>query len=564
MNPTQTFLQARDFLIAYREDYEAAYRDFRWPRLELFNWALDYFDVYARDNDRPALRVVSESGEVEEHSYADMSRRSNQVANFLRGLGVRRGDRLLLMLPNIAPLWELTLAAIKLGAVVSPATTLLTPADLRDRIERGGIKHVVADASAVEKLAGFDGLVSRVMTGGTAPGWSAYADSGAASAAFTPDGPTRAADPFMLYFTSGTTAKPKIVLHTHQSYPVGHLSTLYWIGLKEGDVHYNISSAGWAKHAWSSFFAPWIAGACIFVYNYARFDGKKVLNAVVQHDVTILCAPPTVWRMLILEDLKAYPVRLREMISAGEPLNPEVIEQVRGAWNITIRDGYGQTETTALVGNSPGQKVKLGSMGRPLPGYDVVLLDSEGREGDDGEISLRLSPRPVGLMAEYSDSAERTEASLGGEFYRTSDTASRDADGYFWYVGRSDDVFKSSDYRISPFELESTLIEHHAVAEAAVVPSPDALRLSVPKAFVLLKPGVEPTRETALSILNFTRERLAPYKRIRRIEFYDLPKTISGKIRRVQLRGLESERHASHSRGDREFWEEDFPELKGS
>ena len=474
--------------------------------------------------------MVSESGETEEYSYADMSRRSNQVANFLRGLGVRRGDRMLVMLPNVAALWELTLAAIKLGAVVSPATTLLTQADLHDRIERGGIKHVVGDASAIEKLADFEGLVSRVLVGGTSLGWSAYADSGAASAAFTPDGPTRASDPFMLYFTSGTTAKPKIVLHTHQSYPVGHLSTLYWIGLKEGDVHYNISSPGWAKHAWSSFFAPWIAGACIFVYNYARFDGKKVLNAVAQHGVTILCAPPTVWRMLILEDLKAYPVKLREMISAGEPLNPEVIEQVRAAWHITIRDGYGQTETTALVGNTPGQKVKLGSMGRPLPGYDVVLLDPEGNEGNDGEISLRLNPRPVGLMAEYSDSAERTAASLGGDFYRTSDTASRDADGYFWYVGRSDDVFKSSDYRISPFELESALIEHAAVAEAAVVPSPDPLRLSVPKAFVLLKPGVEPTRETALSILKFTRERLAPYKRIRRIEFYDLPKTVSGKI----------------------------------
>jgi len=564
MNPTETFLQARDFLVVNRNDYDTAYRDFRWPHFEQFNWALDYFDVYAQGNSRPALRVVSESGETEESSYADMSRRSNQVANFLRGLGVRRGERLLVMLQNIPALWELTLAAIKLGAVVSPATTLLTQADLMDRIERGGIKHVVGDSSAIEKLGGFEGLGSRVLVGGTSPGWSAYADSRVASAAFTPDGPTRSSDPFMLYFTSGTTAKPKIVQHTHQSYPVGHLSTLYWIGLKEGDVHYNISSPGWAKHAWSSFFAPWIAGACIFVYNYARFEGKKVLNAVAQHGVTILCAPPTVWRMLILEDLKAYPVKLREMVSAGEPLNPEVIEQVRAAWNITIRDGYGQTETTALVGNTPGQKVKLGSMGRPLPGYDVVLLDAHGNEANDGEISLRLNPRPVGLMAEYSDSAERTAASLGGDFYRTSDSASRDADGYFWYVGRSDDVFKSADYRISPFELESTLIEHTAVAEAAVVPSPDPLRLSVPKAFVLLKPGVEPTRETALSILKFTRERLAPYKRIRRIEFYDLPKTVSGKIRRVQLRGVESERHASHTRGEREYWEEDFPELKAS
>ena len=310
------------------------------------------------------------------------------------------------------------------------------------------------------------------------------------------------------------------------------------------------------------FFAPWNAGACIFVYNVARFDSKKVLNALVQHEVTTLCAPPTVWRMLILEDLKAYPVKLRELISAGEPLNPEVIEQVRAAWNITIRDGYGQTETTAQIGNSPGQKVKLGSMGRPLPGYQVALLDAADQEGLDGEISLRLKPRPMGVMAGYADSPERTAAALGGDFYRTSDTASRDSDGYYWYIGRSDDVFKSSDYRISPFELESALIEHEAVAEAAIVPSPDPVRLNVPKAYVVLKPGVKPSRETALAILKFTRERLAPYKRIRRIEFYDLPKTISGKIRRVQLRGVESERYASQTRGEREFREEDFPELR--
>ncbi len=564
MTPGETFLQARDELIALREQYDEAYRTFRWPQFETFNWALDYFDVYARERRDPALWVVNESGEEIKRSFAEMSARSNQAANFLRGLGVRRGERVLLMLGNVVPLWEVTLAALKLGAIISPATTLLTQADLQDRIERGGIRHAIADGAGAEKLAGFGGLASRVVVGGTAPGWTPYAQAESAPAAFTPDGPTRASDPFLLYFTSGTTARPKIVLHTHQTYPVGHLSTLYWIGLRERDVHFNISSPGWAKHAWSSFFAPWNAGACIFIYNYARFDAKKILNALVQYGVTTLCAPPTVWRMLILEDLKAYPVKLRELVSAGEPLNPEVIEQVRAAWGITIRDGSGQTETTALVGNSPGQKVKLGSMGRPLPGYDIVLLDAQGKEGDDGEIALRLKPRPLGLMAGYADSAERTLAALGGDYYLTSDTAARDADGYFWYIGRSDDVFKSADYRISPFELESALIEHASVAEVAVVPSPDPLRLSVPKAYVLLKPGVEPSRETALSILQFARGRLAPYKRIRRIEFYDLPKTISGKIRRVQLRGVEDERYTARARGEREFREEDFPELKGA
>jgi acetyl-CoA synthetase len=336
---------------------------------------------------------------------------------------------------------------------------------------------------------------------------------------------------------------------------------MYWLGVKEGDVHFNISSPGWAKHAWSSFFAPWNAGACIFVYHYERFNAKKMLKTIVRHGVTTLCAPPTVWRMLILEDLQARPVKLRELSSAGEPLNPEVIEQVRAAWNLTIRDGYGQTETTAQIGNSPGQKVKVGSMGRPLPGYQVALLHDRSRAGNDGEISLPLNPRPVGLMAGYADQTPGATA-MSKDYYHTSDTASRDVDGYYWYIGRSDDVFKSSDYRISPFELESALIEHEAVAEAAVVPAPDPLRLNVPKAYVMLKPGAIPSREMALAILRFTRERLAPYKRIRRIEFCDLPKTISGKVRRVQLREVEIQRPADHARSEHEFREDDFPELK--
>lgn len=562
MHAAAAFLQARDFLIAHRTDYATAYRDFRWPQVEQFNWALDYFDAYARDNERPALWIVNEAGEEVQRSYAALSARSNQVANFLRSQGVQRGDRVLVMLTNILPLWEVTLAALKLGAVISPATTLLTLTDLQDRVARGHIRHVVADMSSVEKVNQLAGLVARIVVGGSAPGWLAYQEADGASVRFTPDGPTHATDPFLLYFTSGTTAQPKMVLHTHQSYPVGHLSTLYWIGLQEGDIHYNISSPGWAKHAWSSFFAPWNAGACIFVYNYARFDAQKVLKALAHYGVTTLCAPPTVWRLLILEDLTAYPVKLREVVSAGEPLNPEVIERVQAAWQLTIRDGYGQTETTAQIGNTPGQPVKLGAMGRPLPGYQVTLLDGDGHPADDGEVALQLHPRPVGLMAQYADSLERTAAALGGDYYHTSDTAMRDADGCYWYVGRTDDVFKSADYRVSPFELESALIEHELVAEAAVVPSPDPVRLSVPKAYIVLKPGVEPSRVAALALFQFTRARLAPYLRIRRLEFYELPKTISGKIRRVQLRGREAELHASHTRGAHEFWEEDFPELK--
>jgi acetyl-CoA synthetase len=366
----------------------------------------------------------------------------------------------------------------------------------------------------------------------------------------------------LLYFTSGTTAQPKLVLHTHASYPVGHLSTMYWIGLRERDVHLNISSPGWAKHAWSSVFAPWNAGATVFVYNTARFDPRRTLDTLVRCGVTTLCAPPTVWRMLIGEDLSTYKVALRELVSAGEPLNPEVIERVRRAWGITIRDGYGQTETTAQVGNPPGQEVQFGSMGRPLPGYRVVLLDPEGNESDEGEISLSLDPRPLGLMVGYLDDEVRSAECMRDGYYHTGDVARRDANGYITYVGRADDVFKSSDYRISPFELESALVEHPLVAEAAVVPSPDDVRLSVPKAFLVLRGDAPPSRESALEILRFVRERLAPYKRVRRIEFADLPKTISGKIRRVELRALEERRRAEGGRGTLEFWEQDFVELK--
>jgi acetyl-CoA synthetase len=548
-----SFLQARDFLLARREDYAGAYAGFAWPKLDEFNWALDFFDAQARGNERPALWIVNESGAEEKFSFEQMRKRSNQVANFLRAQGVKRGDRLLVMLPNVAALWEITLAVLKLGAVASPATVLLSKAELADRIQRGGIACVIADAAGAAKCAELPAQCKRIVVG-EAVGWMPLAQAYACSEAFSPDGPTRASDPFLLYFTSGTTAKPKMVLHTQSSYPVGHLSTMYWIGLKPGDVHWNISSPGWAKHAWSCFFAPWNAGATIFIYEQSRFDARRSLETAARCAVTSLCAPPTAWRAFVLQDLRAFKVSFRELVSAGEPLNPEVIEKVRAAWGITIRDGYGQTETTCIVGNSPGQPVKPGSMGRPMPGYKVALLDGEGREAAEGEVSVLLEPRPVGVMESYLGDPQRSRAALGGRYYGTSDVATRDADGYLTFVGRTDDVFKSSDYRISPFELESLLIEHAAVAEAAVVPSPDPRRLAIAKAFVVLKPGHEPTGETAASIFRFLEERVAPYKRVRCIEFAELPKTISGKIRRVELRELEARRRAAKETVRGEFW----------
>ncbi len=561
------FKAARDFLLSKRSDYETAYRDFRWPRPETFNWALDWFDSIAGGNDRPGLWIVGD-GDIETRlSFAELSARSNALAGWLRDNGVRRGDRTLLMLGNRAELWECILALTKLGAVMIPSSTLLTPADIADRVERGRVAHVIAELELTDRFANISGAFTRVAVGDAVDGWMSYDDFATTGSIFTADGPTPANDPLFLYFTSGTTAKPKLVEHTHASYPIGHLSTMYWLGLQPGDVHLNISSPGWAKHAWSNVFAPWNAEATVLILNAARFSAPRLLDTLTRCAVTSLCAPPTVWRMLIQEDLSAWRPPLREVLSAGEPLNPEVIEQVRRAWGLTIRDGYGQTETTAQIGNPPGQPVKAGSMGRPLPGYVIELIDPvSGDRGETGEICIDLSSRPAALMVGYRDDSAHTAEVMRDGFYHTGDVAARDGDGYITYVGRSDDVFKSSDYRISPFELESVLIEHPAVAEAAVVPSPDALRLSVPKAFIALGAGYGASEQVARSIFVHSQANLAGYKRIRRLEFAELPKTISGKIRRVDLRAREVDlrQHPARARAENEYWEEDFPDLRSA
>ncbi|MBT9569741.1 AMP-binding protein [Pseudomonas umsongensis] len=562
----QPFIKARDFLLAHRTDYATATRDFQWPQLSEFNWALDYFDAMAEGNQANALWIVEEDGSEQRYSFQQLAARSNQVANHLRALGVRRGERILLMLGNDVALWETMLAAFKLGAVVIPATALLTCDDLADRIERGQVRHLVVGAAHVDKFDGLGEGCSRVCVGPAPAGWTPHSAASEYSEQFDSEGRTLATDPMLLYFTSGTTSKPKMVLHSHQSYPVGHLSTMYWIGLQPGDLHLNISSPGWAKHAWSCLFAPWNAGACIFIHNVARFSAPALLGALERYGVTSLCAPPTVWRMLIQEDLASYKERLclRELVGAGEPLNPEIIEQILHAWDLPLRDGFGQSETTALVGNTPGQLLKPGSMGRPLPGYRVTMLDPDGAPGNEGEVALPLDVRPLGLMLCYEDSPEKTAEVMRDGYYRTGDTAQIDDDGYVTFVGRADDVFKASDYRISPFELESALIEHPAVMECAVVPSPDPLRLAVPKAFLILAHDEPGSAELAGNILAFAREHLAPYKRVRRIEFVtELPKTISGKIRRVELRQMEVQRRQSDARGAQEYFEEDFPQLKG-
>jgi acetyl-CoA synthetase len=552
---------ARDLLLEHRADYATAADRFTWPRPAHFNFAVDWFDAVLAA-DRPhaaALRLIEPDGQDARYSFAALSERSVQLAGWLRGEGVRGGMRILLVLGNQVELWETTLAAMRLGAVIIPATTLLSPTDLHDRVHRGDVAAVIARSDVADRFADVPGGYLRIAVGDPVVGWLRYADSYESLDGFEPDEPTPASDPLLLYFTSGTTALPKLVEHTHASYPIGHLSTMYWIGLQLGDVHLNVSSPGWAKHAWSCVFAPWLAGATVCMYNYDRFDARTLLDVVRDAGVTTFCAPPTVWRMLVQQDLASWRTSLREVVSAGEPLNPEVIEQVQRAWGLTIRDGFGQTESTLQIGNSPGQPIRLGSMGRPMPGFRITLVDPlSGRPGDEGEICVECEPeRPVGLMAGYHGDHERHSEAFAGGRYHTGDVASRDADGFITYVGRTDDVFKASDYRISPFELESVLIEHPSVAEAAVVPAPDELRLAVPKAFVVLVAGVTPSADVAADIFRHSRENLASYKRIRRLEFADLPKTISGKIRRVELREAEAERGNVRRAG--EYREEDFP-----
>jgi acetyl-CoA synthetase len=571
---TEVFRAARDQLVALRDDYETARRDFVWPDVgPRFNWAIDWFDEIARGNDTDALVIVEEDGTRTTRTFDELATRSDRLGHWLAARGVAKGDTVMLMLGNQVELWESMLAIMKLGAVILPTTTAMGPADLVDRVERGSVRHVIVDGADAAKFDAVPGEYTRIRVGvaadaPAASGWLNFDDAYAAepndeaSRAALPHPGNTSTDALLLYFTSGTTSRPKLVEHSHVSYPVGHLSTMYWLGLRPGDVHLAISSPGWAKHAWSCFFAPWIAEATIFVYNYRRFDAVALLDRIREEKVTSFCAPPTVWRMLIQTDLSAGAGSLREAISAGEPLNPEVISRVRSQWGLTIRDGYGQTEMTAVVANTPGADITDGSMGRPLPGCPIVLVDPvTGLEADEGEICVDVRSRPVNLMTGYvGDPAKNAESEHDGYFH-TGDVATRDAAGYLTYVGRTDDVFKASDYKISPFELESVLIEHPAVVEAAIVPAPDAVRLAVPKAYVVLAAGFDATDATAKEILRFARERLAPFQRVRRIEFFELPKTISGKIRRVELRERE-ERVAEGVVVAVEWRDDQFPELK--
>ena len=573
---TKKFQAARDHLVSLSTDYQAAKESFQWPRFATFNFGLDWFDYLGQEpdsKDREALVISEVDGTRTSSTFAEMSARSNQLAGWLQSLGFRRGDRVMLMLNNQIELWESMLACIKGGYVLNPATPMLGAADLEDRAERAEISWAIANTEDAAKFQDVSGDFQLIQVGSeTTPAQSThpthmYADSFDFEGGFEPARDTRPDEPLLMYFTSGTTSRAKLVVHTHTSYPVGHLTTMYWLGINKEDVHLNVAAPGWGKHAWSNFFAPWIAGSTIFVYNYSRFVAADLMENMAKEGVTSFCAPPTVWRMLARADLSHMETPPTKLHSAGEPLNPEMISLVEKHWHSTIHDGYGQTELTLAIANTPGQKVKPGSVGRPLPGQDIVLLDPITEEpAQEGEICLDLSGDPMGLTPGYYNEPEKNADTFRDGYYHTGDVAQMDEDGYITFVGRNDDVFKASDYRLSPFELESAVIEHPQVAEVAVVPSPDPVRLAVPKAYVSLVAGVEPSPEVAESILRHCRTALAPYKRIRRLSFYDLPKTISGKIRRVDLRKREEEIHAADAgaaSAEAEYWDSDFPALKG-
>ena len=577
------FFAARDRLLDLAADPARARAEFTWPDVGPdFNWAHDVFDVIAAGNDATALWIAEADGTEIKRSFAEMKRRSDQVAHWMLAQGARKGDVAMLMLGNRYELWEIMLAALKIGVVILPTSVVLGAAELVDRVDRGRVKWVFAAPEDAVKFAQVPGSYRGVVVGFDAAArdqraalydWLDFGEARSSSVASVPKR-TRSDDTSLIYFTSGTTSLPKIVEHSHTSYPLGHLSTMAWIGVRPGDVHSVVSAPGWGKHAWSSFFSPWNVGATIFVLNYARFDAAHFVSELDRAGVNTFCAPPTVWRMLIQHQLDRKPAALRELLSAGEPLNPEVIARIREWWGIEIRDGYGQTETTALIGTMPGEAVVPGAMGRPLPGVDAVLVDPlTGELVDEGEICLPLgvvgagagagAGKPANLMPGYFGNVDATENAMRGGYFHAGDVAQRDADGVLTFVGRTDDIFKSSDFKVSPFEVESALLEHPLVAEAAVVGAPDETRLNVTKAYVALAAGAAADADTAREVLAFARGAMPAYMRVRRIEFYELPKTASGKIRRVELRQREVVAFDAGERIATEWRDDDFDGLKG-
>ncbi len=540
-------------------DYQQARRGFRWEAADDYNFAVHTMGHWAEDPEKLAMLWIGPDGREERYTFVHFDEQSSRVAHAFERLGIGKGDRVLVMLPRIPEWWETVLGLMKLGAVAIPCTTLLTPKDIQYRSDVAETVAMVTDRPGAEKVAQVRAqcptLRSVIVV--DEPGAECPADCIGYHPAVDVGSPvwygsrTKSTDPCLIYFTSGTVGYPKMVLHTHASYPKAHTDVTghYWLDLRPDDLHWNLSEMGWAKAAWSSFFGPWGNGAAMFIQDArGKFNAKETLDMLARYPISTFCAPPTAYRLLVQEDLRSYHFpALRHCVGAGEPLNPEVIAAWQEATGLTIRDGYGQTETVLLCGNFPPMDVRPGSMGMPSPGYDVAIIDENGAElgpNQEGDIAVRVKPeRPMGLFVEYWRNPEAMERAFVGDWYRTGDRAYRDADGYFWFVGRADDVIISAGYRIGPFEVESALVEHPAVVEAAVIASPDAVRGEIVKAFVILAPGYQASDALATELQEHVKSVTAPYKYPRQIEFVtELPKTISGKIRRVELRERERSR----------------------
>ncbi len=545
-------------------DYEAERRSFHLDVPAQFNFAIDVMGKWAQDSNKLAMLWLGQNGEERHITFAQFFERSSRAANAFAALGLQKGDRVLVMLPRIPEWWESVLGLMMLGAIPIPCTTLLTAKDIEFRAGIAEVQGFITDEEGAQKFDAVRGscptiqhaiLVDSHNVNETRhKDWIDYHHI-IANAAPTYTGPkTNSDDPCLVYFTSGTVGYPKMVLHTHTSYPIGHTITgKYWLDLHEDDLVWNLSEMGWAKAAWSNLFGPWIMGTAMFIQDSrGKFNAIETLDMLNKYPISTLCGPPTAYRMLVLDEpmayMKAHPSKaLRHCVGAGEPLNPEVIKIWYEATGMTICDGYGQTETVLLCANFPPLRVKPGSMGKPSPGFEVSIIDFDGSEllpNKEGDIAVRIKPeRPRWMFKEYWRNPEASAACIRGDWYITGDRAYKDEDGYFWFVGRADDVIISAGYRIGPFEVESALKEHPAVAELAVVASPDEMRGEVVKAYVILAPGYQPTPQLANELQEFVKAQTAPYKYPREIEFVEnLPKTISGKIRRVELREMERQK----------------------
>ena len=531
-----------------RADYDRVRDAFRWECPDDFNFGFDVVDDWA--NRKPELEAIYWASDDTERrvTFTEMSQRSDRVAGGLLDMGLAPGDRVLVLLPRVVEWWESLIGMFKAGLVALPGTTQLTPSDLLYRAKSAEVSGVITDpggAAKIDQIAtDAASLKHKILVDSeTRAGWQSFEEL-ATSSSNAPQTKTRRDDPSLIYFTSGTTGPPKMVLHTHASCGIGHQITgRYWIGLQPGELHWNLSDTGWAKAAWSSLFGPWICGATLFVQqSAAKFQPRDVIDYLNRYPIATMCGPPTIFRMLVQLDLSELkPLALRDCVAAGEPLNAEVISTWKKATGITIRDGFGQTESVLVCGNFPGVDVRPGSMGLPSPGFDLAIVNDEGEPlaaGQEGDLAIKVRPeRPVGLFREYYRDAEATAAAHRGDYYITGDRGMTDDDGYFWFVSRADDVITSSAYRIGPFEVESALLEHPDVAEAAVVGKPDDVRGQIVKAYVVLSTGKSGSESLIAELQTHVKESTAPYKYPREIEFVDaLPKTISGKIRRIDLR----------------------------